>query len=210
MWPWPPGSEWHDLVGTPPRSPRRPHSLCLPLLRPQPLPLQALPRRHCWPSSAARRQPFRRAVLHAKSTAVFTIAAASPCARSTEVVSLRATAMAHRSSPDLVGVLRRAETLTSLPFFACSCACFVRDYLSELRRCCAGALPRRSGLATASSAAVPPCTPVRVLWSFPGQAKGTIGCASLRGTRWCSPRGRRPHRRRDLLVGGVPPLCHAD
>ena len=168
---------------TPPRSSRCPHSPCLPLVRPQPLPLQASPWRHCWPSSAARRRPFRRAVLRAKSTTVFVITSVSPCARSTEVVSLHVTAMARRSSPDLIRVLRHAETFPSLPFFVCSYARCVRDDLSELRRCCAGALPRRSGLATASSTIVLPCMPTKVLWPFLGQAKGTIGCASLRGTR---------------------------
>ena len=114
-WPRLLGSDRHDPVRTPPCSPRRPHSLCIRLLRPWPLPLQAPPRRHCWPSSAAHRRLFRRVVLCAKSTAVFAITAVCPCARSTEVVSLRATAMARRSSPDLVGVLHRAnETLPPL------------------------------------------------------------------------------------------------
>ena len=87
-----------------------------------------------------------------------------------------------------------------------------RLFLSTLGsgRCPARTLPRRSGLATASSAAVPPCTPAGALRPSSSQAKGTLGCASLRGARWCSPRGRRPHRRRDPLVGGALPLGHAD
>jgi len=43
-----------------------------------------------------------------------------------------------------------------------------------------------------------------------GQSEGTAGCASLRGAQWCSHRGREPHRRRDLLVGGALPLGLAD
>jgi len=61
-----------------------------------------------------------------------------------------------------------------------------------------------------SSAAVPPCMPAGVLWSSSGRIKGTLGCASPRGARWCSPRGRRPHHQRDPLVGGTLPLSHAD
>ena len=74
----------------------------------------------------------------------------------------------------------------------------------------ARALPHRSGLATASSAAVPPCMLARVLRLLSGRSKGTLGCASLRGAQWCSPRGRGPHRRRDPLVGGALPLGHTD
>jgi len=80
----------------------------------------------------------------------------------------------------------------------------------KLGRFLTGVLPHRSGLATASSAAVPPCMPAGVLRSSSGRSKDTLGCASLRGARWCSPRGQRPQRRRDPLVGGALPLSHTD
>ena len=96
--------------------------------------------------------------------------------------------MARQSSTDLVGVLRLTRTPSSLPLFTCFCAHRVRGDLTKLRRHFTDALPYRCGLAMASSAAVPPCTPTRMIRTFP---KGTIGCASLRGARWCSPRGRR-------------------
>jgi len=61
--------------------------------------------------------------------------------------------------------------------------------------------------------AAPPCRhacSLEVLRPSSGQPEGTAGCASLRGARWCPPRGREPHRRRDLLVGGALPLGLAD
>ena len=71
-------------------------------------------------SSAARRRPCHRAILRAKATAVLAFAALSPYARSTEVKAIHEPAIARQSSPDLVGVLRRAETLPPLLCFACS------------------------------------------------------------------------------------------
>jgi len=61
--------------------------------------------------------------------------------------------------------------------------------------------------------AAPPChhaRPSEVFRPSSGQSEDTPGCASLRGAQWCSPRGRGPHRRRDLLVGGTLPLGHID
>jgi len=76
----------------------------------------------------------------------------------------------------------------------------------KLGRVHARVLPHQSGLATASSAAVPPCMLAGVLRSSSDRSKGTLGCASLRGARWCSPRGRRPHRRREP-AGRSRPEC---
>ena len=61
--------------------------------------------------------------------------------------------------------------------------------------------------------AAPPCRHAcssEVLWLSFGQSEGTAGSASLRGAQWFSPRGREPHRRRDLLVGGTLPLGLTD
>jgi len=76
----------------------------------------------------------------------------------------------------------------------------------KLGRVPARVLPHQSTLATASSAAVPPCMLAGVLRSSSGRSKGTLGCASLRGARWCSPRGRRPRRRREP-AGRSRPEC---
>ena len=55
-WPRPPGSDRHDLVGMPPRSPRRLHSPCRPLFCLGRSRSQAPPWRHCWPK--LRRSPL--------------------------------------------------------------------------------------------------------------------------------------------------------
>jgi len=80
----------------------------------------------------------------------------------------------------------------------------------KLGRVPARVLPHRSGLATASSAAVPPCMLAGVLRSSSGRSKGTLGCTSRRGARWCSPRGRRPRRRQDPAGRSWPEYGVAD
>ena len=82
--------------------------------------------------------------------------------------------------------------------------------MRKLGRVLACVLSHRSGLATVSSAAVPPCMLAMVLRSSSGQSKGTLGCASLRGARWCSPRGRRPRRRREPAGRSRPECGMAD
>jgi hypothetical protein len=54
-----------------------------------------------------------------------------------------------------------------------------------------------TGRPSCASAASLPCTPASSVPSLSSRMQSTPGFASQRGTRWCPPRHRRIHRRRD-------------
>ena len=135
----------------------------------------APPQRHHRSSSAAHRRPRQCPNLDAKTTSALAVVAVTSCERSTEVRARRTPCIARRSCSDLAGELRRVETRSFSPRFACFLARYIRSSTGKLGGALAHVLPHRSSLATASSAAVPPCMLV-------GGAPAIL--RSIRGYRW--------------------------